>query len=217
MPYKAIIFDLDGTLLDTLEDIGSAMNRVLEQKGLPAHKLDAYRYFVGEGAAALVARTLPKEKRNDETIRECLNAFRKDYGQNWGIKTRPYDGISEMLNALTDRGLKMSVLSNKPHAFTKQCVKKLLPSWKFVTVLGQRDKVPRKPDPAGALEVAQHLDIDPSEFFYLGDTAIDMKTAVAAGMFPAGALWGFRPLDELQDSGARALLKHPLEILNHMG
>ncbi len=217
MPYKAIIFDLDGTLLDTLEDIGSSMNRVLEQKGLPAHKLDSYRYFVGNGAEALVARTLPEDKRNNGTIRECLNAFRKDYGQNWDIKTRPYDGIPEMLNALTDRGLKMSVLSNKPHAFTKQCVKKILPSWKFDAVLGQRDEVPRKPDPAGALEVAQHLNIDPSEFFYLGDTAIDMKTAVAAGMFPAGALWGFRPLDELQENGARALLKHPLEILNLMG
>ena len=119
-----------------------------------------------------------------------------------------------MLDALIARKLKLAVLSNKPHEYTKQCVAALLPKWNFDIVLGQRNWVPRKPDPAGALEVANHLNISPSKFLYLGDTSIDMKTSVTAGMFPVGVLWGFRTAEELKESGARALISHPLEILN---
>lgn len=217
MRYKAILFDLDGTLLDTLEDIANAMNRVLDQKGFSTHRLDAYRYFVGEGATMLVRRTLPDDKRDDETIRECLEIFSEIYGQNWDIKTKPYDGVPEMLDELTARGLRIAILSNKPHEFVKLCVKKFLPNWKFDVVLGQRDTVPRKPDPAGALEIVERLHTAPSDFLYLGDTAVDLKTAIAAGMFPVGVLWGFRPIQELQENGARALINSPLEILNLLG
>jgi len=214
MDYRAVIFDLDGTLLDTLEDLSDSVNRVLAARGLPTHTLDEYRYFIGEGTVMLITRALPKDKRNDETIRACLEEYREDYGRNWKVKTRPYEGVFEMLDALTERGLNIAVLSNKPHDITERCVAELLPTWTFEVVLGQRDAVTKKPDPAGALEVVEHLNIPPAEFLYLGDSAIDMKTAIAAGMFPVGVLWGFRPVEELQEGGARALIERPLEILN---
>ena len=214
MPFKAVLFDLDGTLLDTLKDIGDAANRVLAGKGFPTHELDAYRYFVGDGTAMLVNRALPGEKRNDNVIRVCLTEFLDDYGRNWNVKTKPYEGIPEMLDALNDRGLKMAILSNKPHEFTKQCATELLSNWNFDVVIGQRDGTPPKPDPAGALEVAKLLNIPPADFLYVGDSGVDMKTAVASGMFPVGVLWGFRSMEELKDNGSLELVDRPSEILS---
>ena len=215
--YKAILFDLDGTLLNTLEDICDSMNYVLKKRGFPAYNLDAYRYFVGEGAAMLVAKTLPEDERNDETIHECHEAFKEHYAHNWNVKTKPYNGVPEMLDAITKRDHKLAILSNKPHDFTKQCVANLLPQWDFDVIFGLRDSIPRKPDPAGALLIAERLNVTPSRFLYAGDTLIDMKTAVAAGMFPVGVRWGFRPVEELLENGARAILNHPLEILDILG
>ena len=217
MPYKAILFDVDGTLLNTLEDLSGAVNRVLAGKGFPTHKLEAYRYFIGDGSAMLITRALPEEKRNDDTIRSCIEMFIEDYGRNWNVRTKPYDGVTEMLDALMARGLKIAALSNKPHEFTKRCVNDFLPNWPFEVVLGYRDAVPLKPDPASALEVAKRLNIPPVDFLFLGDSAVDMKTAIAAGMYPVGVLWGFRPVEELQENGAQALIERPLEILNLLG
>ena len=214
MKYKGVIFDLDGTLLDTLEDLTDSVNRVLAARGFPTHTVDEYRYFIGDGTAMLITRALPEEERTVETVRSCLHAYFEDYGHNWNVKTRPYDGIPEMLDALTERGLKVAVLSNKQHEFTKRCVAHFLPNWTFEVVLGQRDEGTRKPDPAGALEVAERLNIPPGGVLYVGDSAIDMKTAIAAGMFPVGVCWGFRPVEELQDGGAQALIERPLDILN---
>ena len=214
MHFKAILFDLDGTLLDTLEDLGNAANRVLDKYGFPTHTMADYRYFVGDGVVTLMNRALPKDKRNNDTIQICVKTFREEYGKNWNVKTRPYDGVPEMLDTLVTHGLKMAVLSNKPDEFTKLCVTEYLPKLAFDMVLGQHNSLPLKPDPAGALEIAKCLDVPPSNFIYLGDTAIDMKTAVSAGMFPIGALWGFRTGKELLESGARALIKRPQEILN---
>lgn len=214
MHFKAVLFDLDGTLLDTLEDLGNAANRVLTRNGFPAHNVDTYRYLVGEGAVMLMHRALPEDKRNEDTIRVCVQAFREEYGQNWNVKTKPYDGVAEMLDALRAYGLKMAVLSNKPDDFTKRCVTEFLPHWTFDMVLGQSDLIPLKPDPSGAREIAKCLNIPPSNFIYLGDTAIDMKTAATAGMFPVGALWGFRTGRELQENGAKILIKRPRELLH---
>ena len=216
MPYRAALFDLDGTLLDTLEDISNAVNRVLAGKGFPTHELDVYRYFVGDGSAMLINRALPEEKRTDDVIRGCLKQFLEDYGRNLNIKTKPFEGIPEMLDALKDRGLKMAILSNKPHELTKQCATKLLSNWNFDVVIGQRNGVPPKPDPAGALEVADRLNIPPADFLYVGDSGVDMKTAVASGMFPVGVLWGFRSMGELKDNGSLALVDHPSEILSFL-
>lgn len=214
MRFKAIIFDLDGTLLDTLEDLSNAANRVLERNGFPTHNTDAYRYMVGDGAVVLMRRALPEDKRNDVTILDCVRAFREEYERGWKIQTRPYDGVAEMLNALAVHGVKMAVLSNKPDEFTRRCVTEYLSRWTFALVLGQRDTVPLKPDPSGATEISRFLNILPSQFVYLGDTAIDMKTAVAAGMYPVGALWGFRSGQELLENGARLLIKRPPELLH---
>jgi len=212
--FKAVIFDLDGTLLDTLADLGNSANRVLQSRGYPLHPLEAYKYFVGDGARMLIARVLPENDRSEDTIRECLQLFLADYKSNWEIDTKPYPGIIEMLAGLEKGGLSLSVLSNKPDAFTKLCVEKFFPHYNFSHVIGQSDKLPRKPDPAGAFKIAQLESIAPRSFLYLGDTSIDMKTAVGAGMYPVGACWGFRAERELLESGAKALIRDPLELLD---
>ena len=216
MPCQAVIFDLDGTLLDTLEDLGDAVNRVLSALELPVHPIDAYRFFVGDGVTKLITRALPENKRDAETVQSCLEAFSADYDRHWNVKTRPYDGVGALLDALTARGLKRAILSNKPHEFTQLCVREFLPKWSFDAVIGQREGVPLKPDPAGALEIARTLGIPPAGFVYLGDTAVDIKTAIAAGMTPVGVLWGFRPAKELRESGAKILIEQPLEVLGFL-
>jgi len=215
--HSAILFDLDGTLLDSLEDLGDAVNRMLAGKEFPTHRMDAFRSFIGNGTTTLVTRALPEDHRDPETVRTCLQIFLEDYGQHWNVKTKPYQGIPDMLDTLTSRGLKMAILSNKPDDFTKQCVTELLSSWPFDLVIGQRDGVPPKPDPAGALEVAARLGVPPASFLYIGDSGVDMKTATAVGMFPIGVLWGFREAEELRENGARALMKHPRDIVRFLG
>lgn len=211
--YKAVIFDLDGTLLDTLEDLADASNRVLADAGLPVHSLDQYRYFVGDGLITLITRIVPAPLRTEERIQAMAMNFREIYAQNWNVKTRLYKGVDTLLDNLRERGIVMNVLSNKPHDFTQLCVREFLGDWPFAQVLGNRDGLPRKPDPAGALEIAHRLGISPSEFAYLGDTAIDMKTALDAGMYPVGALWGFRTAGELQGGGAALLAARPEDML----
>jgi len=213
MRAKAVLFDLDGTLLDTLEDIANSVNSALVRYGLPTRSVDAYRYFIGDGVTMLISRALPDENRDSDIIAKCVKGFRQDYSRNWNVNTRPYEGVPELLDALAAKHIKMAVLSNKPDDFTKQCVSELLPNHDFEMILGQRDAIPIKPDPVGALQIADRLGITPSRFLYLGDSAIDMKTAVRAGMFPVGALWGFRPLEELQEHGAQAVIKHPMDLL----
>jgi phosphoglycolate phosphatase len=214
MKFKAVLFDLDGTLIDTIEDIGNAVNRVLLNKGFKEHTISTYRHFVGDGSRTLITRALPEEHRSKNLISTCLKEFAEDYSRNIAVKTRPYDGIPEMLDALKVRDLKLAVLSNKPDLLTKKCVSTILSKWDFDVVLGQRDSVPLKPDPHSALEVAEILAISPENFLYLGDTAVDMKTAVAAGMFPVGVLWGFRTRNELKESGARAIIDEPLKVID---
>lgn len=214
MQFKAIIFDLDGTLLDTLEDLGDAVNRALVEKGFPAHEIDAYRYFVGDGIFKTVWRALPKDARRPEIVRYCVEAFKTHYGQNQNRKTSPYPGIPGMLNALVNRGLKLGVLSNKIHEFAKSHVNQYLSDWEFHAILGQKDNAPMKPDPAGALLIARHFDLFPASILYLGDSGVDMKTAIAADMFPVGACWGFRSAEELKKAGCQTLITHPMELLN---
>ena len=214
MKFNAVLFDLDGTLIDTIDDIGNAVNRVLLKKGFEKHSISSYRQFVGDGSKTLITRALPEEHRNEKLISACHKEFIEDYSRNIVVKTRPYDGIPEMLDMLKMQGLKLAVLSNKSDFLTKKCVSTVLSKWDFDVVLGQRDSVPLKPDPHSALEVAEKLTIPPANFLYLGDTAVDMKTAVSAGMFPVGVLWGFRTLKELKESGARAIIDEPLKVLD---
>jgi phosphoglycolate phosphatase len=214
MEYKAVLFDLDGTLIDTVDDIGDAANRVLSNRKFPTHSISTYRLFIGEGVRMLFTHALPEEDRNQDLITACLKEFIEDYRYNYNVKTKRYDGVPELLDMLTLRGLKLAILSNKPHPITKDCVGFFLSQWDFNVVLGQHDSIPRKPDPQGALEVAQRVAILPSKFIYLGDTATDMKTAVSAGMFPVGVLWGFRSSEELMENGARVVIDEPMQLMD---
>jgi phosphoglycolate phosphatase len=175
--------------------------------------LDSYRQFVGEGVQVLFERSLPSEACTGELVAACADDFRQVYADCWNIRTHPYDGIEALLSTLVTRNVRLAVLSNKPDRFTKACVREYFPDFPFEAVLGQRDGVPRKPDPVGALEIAAVMDLAPDEFLYVGDTAVDMQTAIAAGMFPVGVLWGFRPLPELLAGGSRAVIEHPAELL----
>lgn len=213
MKYESIIFDLDGTLLDTLDDLADSMNHVLRQRGFPIHDTEAYRYFVGGGAAALVRRALPLDEQSDELVAECIGDFREEYGANWNVKTRPYDGVADVLDALSARPVRMAIFSNKPDDFVRLCAREYFSTWEFAAVLGQRDGIPLKPDPAGAFEAARTLNAEPRDVLYVGDTGTDMQTAVNAGMFPLGVLWGFREEAELREHGAARLINKPSELL----
>jgi phosphoglycolate phosphatase len=213
MSYKAVLFDLDGTLLDTLTDLADATNHALRSLGFPEHPRESFRYFVGDGVETLIQRVLPGNRCDAATMAECASLMRREYGQGWAATTRPYNGIPELLDSLTSRGIPMAILSNKPDEFTRLCVSQFLPGWQFAAVLGAGTLFSRKPDPAGAREIARRLGVAPGEVVYLGDTNTDMQTAVAVGMFPVGALWGFRTADELTASGAQALAERPLDLL----
>lgn len=213
MSYQAVLFDLDGTLLDTLDDLANAGNRVLAARALPVHPVAAYRYFVGDGVATLVERILPPELRSAEEIGQSVADFQREYAANWDEHSAPYPGIAAMLDALVAGGLRLAVLSNKPEDFTRLCVERLLAPWPFDPVFGQHAGVPKKPDPAGALAAAQALQLAPREILYVGDTSIDMRTARAAGMDPVGVLWGFRGAAELQAAGAARLISDPAELV----
>jgi len=211
MKVSAILFDLDGTLLDTLEDLGGSMNNVLDRKGFPLHEIDEYRYFVGEGLSMLVKRALPANSSN-AVCSDSLAAMRAEYNAHCRDNTAPYPGIPELLTKISNAGLKMTVLSNKPHAMTVSMVAGCFPEVTFDIVNGGRENVPLKPNPAGALEIARLLKIEPGQFVYLGDSKTDMETAVASGMYPVGALWGFRNAEELEKAGAKALVASPDEL-----
>ena len=214
MKFKAVCFDLDGTLLDTLDDLAYCTNKILSERGYPIHHVDEFRYFVGDGAKMLMTRVLPEEDRKETLIEECRKEFETIYREYWDRHTVPYQGIPELLNALTERKLKLTVLSNKPQEFTVLTVGHLLKKWNFDVILGQREGVLKKPDPAGMLEICQQLRVPSEDFLYLGDTATDMKTAVAAGCYPVGVLWGFRSEKELKDNGAQAIITEPLDALD---
>ena len=213
MRFKAILFDLDGTLLNTLEDLADAMNVVLRHHRFAEHEMTAYNYFIGNGLKALVRRALPADARNGAMVGICLESLKKEYAKRLTAKTRPYPGIMELLDRCTAAGLKMVILSNKPDMETQKIVEKLLPVQYFQTVRGARPDIPQKPDPTAALMISQTLDIAPQNFIYLGDTNVDMQTAASAGMFAVGVLWGFRDAVELIEGGARMLIKQPLDLV----
>jgi phosphoglycolate phosphatase len=213
MKFLAAIFDLDGTLLDTLADIADAMNAALERMGFPGHETTAYRYLTGDGVRALAERSVPELAKDETTVAACIQEFRLEYAYRWGAKTRPYPGIPELLAELAGRQIKLSVLSNKLDEFARQAVRDFLPGFDFSFIIGAKPDLPPKPDPAGALVIASGLRIPPSQIIYLGDTGVDIQTAVRAGMFPVGALWGFRDEKELRDNGARAVIGSPQELL----
>ena len=213
MQFKAVIFDLDGTLLNTLEDLADSMNCVLERNRLPRHDLAAYKYFVGDGIDMLVQRALPFEVASENEFQRFVREMKAEYAGRWLNKTKPYPGILEMLAAFAAAGFETAVLSNKPDDATSAIVKSLMPAHTFRLVLGATAERPKKPDPSAALEIASRFNISPRDFLFIGDTSIDMLTALAAGMFPVGVLWGFRPAEELLAAGAKLLLKEAADLI----
>ena len=211
---RAIIFDLDGTLLNTLADIGDSVNRMLAEYGFDGHTLDDYRRFIGNGLKMLVTRALPIAGRSEEMVAICVQRAREIYWDNWNRKTQPYDGIVELLDALEKKQIAKAVLSNKPHDFTVRYIEAYFGKWAFAAVIGQNDHFPAKPDPTAALEIARRLDIPPADFLFVGDSAVDMQTAISAGMHAVGAGWGFRGPRELTQNGCQSLVAYPLEILD---
>jgi phosphoglycolate phosphatase len=209
---RAVIFDLDGTLLDTLEDIADSMNATLRRLGFPGHEVARYRYLTGHGMLSLAERSLPARRRDGATVEACIREFRTEYENRWAAKTHPYPGIPELLDDLARRGIGLNILSNKLDKFADILVRRFLSDWEFPFVLGSRPDLPQKPDPAGALFIARGVGVPPDEFAYLGDTGVDMETAVRAGMFPVGALWGFRDEAELRENGAHAVISRPAEF-----
>jgi phosphoglycolate phosphatase len=211
--HRAVIFDLDGTLLDTIEDIAIAMNRVLESRGFETYDLEAYKQLVGDGIEEMVRRALASQPLGEEEIAGLVRDYRREYELSWRAHSRPYPEVPELLRELARRNVRTAVLSNKSHPFTESMTRELLPAVRFDIVRGAMPGAPLKPDPAPALLIAGEMRVAPASVVFLGDTKVDMKTATAAGMLPIGALWGFRSAEELGTNGAAALIASPLDLL----
>ncbi|MFW6155290.1 MAG: HAD family hydrolase [Planctomycetota bacterium] len=215
-PPEAVLFDLDGTLLNTLDDLADSMNAVLADEGLPTAPAEDHRFMIGDGVLNYVLRALPEDRRDDRALVDRIReAYRVRYAAAWRNTTHLYDGVIAMLAGLRQRGLRLAVLSNKPDGFTRDMVSHFLGGVPFEIVRGATDGVPLKPDPAAAVAIAERMDVPAADFLYLGDTATDMRTARTAGMFAVGALWGFRPRAELADAGAQALITRPTDLLTY--
>jgi phosphoglycolate phosphatase len=214
--YRAVIFDMDGTLLDTIADLADSMNAVLNSLGFPTHPLSSYRAFVGDGIEVLVMKSLPEGRRTEQIIAQSVKAMKEEYSLRWSVKSRPFPGIPELLDGLTEKGMALSILSNKLDSFTKAMAASLLPHWKFAEVRGLSPDIPRKPDPAGARICAERMGVDPGHCIFVGDSAIDMETAGRAGMTAIGVLWGYQDKQLLMDHGAKILLDDPGDLLRHI-
>ncbi len=212
MLTKAILFDLDGTLLDTIEDIQSAANAALEPEGFAPIAYEETRSRVGWGLRRLVEQSVPPGT-DDEVVERAFRELVRVYQAEPTAKSRVYDGIPELLDALTALEMPMAILSNKTHSITEIVVSELFGRWPFAVVHGAKEGIPRKPDPRSALSISEELGLPPNHITFVGDTGVDMQTAKGAGMFPVGVSWGFRSRDELASSGAGAIVDSPDELL----
>jgi phosphoglycolate phosphatase len=212
----AVIFDLDGTLVDSLEDLATAMNLTLEHRGFPIHPVEAYKRLVGNGFRNLALLSLPEKARDTATVEIVHAEAASYYAKHCTDRTRPYAGVPQLLEALSAKKIPLAVLSNKPDELTRRVTSALFAAGSFAFVRGESELFPRKPDPASALDIAARLETQPSATLYLGDSDVDMATARAAGMVALGALWGFRGEAELRESGAKAVLAAPIELLSYL-
>lgn len=213
--YKACIFDLDGTLTDTLESLTYSVNATLSELNLPAITSEQCKSFVGSGARYLIERALQASgDRNLVHIEEAMKIYGRIFKVNCTYKVAPYEGIVEMLQELKEAGVKLAVLSNKPHLQTVDVVAEFFDEDLFTHVQGQQEGVPRKPDPTAALLIAELMSVEPKECVYIGDSDVDMETGSAAGMETVGVTWGFRPKELLLEHGAKHIINHPKELIS---
>ena len=209
--YKAVIFDLDGTLVNSLNDLADSVNIVLASYNLPTHDVESYKYRVGNGIRKLMQRSLPEDKQ--DLLDEALEKFKAVYARHNMDKTRPYEGITELLEKLCAQNIKLGVCTNKHDEAAKVIIKALFGEDIFDEIIGDKQGLKRKPDPGKVLAMAQNWNLQPQEIAYLGDSGVDMQTAVNAGMLAVGVLWGFRTEAELKENGADILISSPLELL----
>lgn len=207
---KAVLFDLDGTLVNSLSDLAASTNFALTKFGFPTHETEKYKYFVGDGMAKLIERALPEDKRDMETINTTLDIFMEHYRAHYVDETVPYDGILELLDKLT--GVKKAVISNKADEMAIHLTRKLLGE-RFDIVCGKREGYPTKPDPTLTLEIIEKLGVAPNECIFVGDSGMDMAVAKNSGCVALGVIWGFRSEEELLLNGADYIAKKPAEIL----
>lgn len=212
MKFKGIIFDLDGTLVNSLEDISDAMNKVLTALNYPTHSYDTYQYFIGSGLRNLVSKALPATNNSDDEIESCFECMVDEYTKICMLKTKPYEGIVELLENLTSQNIKMAVFSNKADELTKKIAYELFPK-QFDTAIGLSTEELKKPNPFEAIEISKKWNLKPQEILFVGDSDIDMKTAINANMFPVGVTWGYRTADELKSSGAKAVINNASELI----
>lgn len=210
--FKAIIFDLDGTLLNTLEDLANSCNYVLAKKGFPTFETEKYRGFVGNGAAVLMTRIHPAGTSQAE-LDDSLEKFTAYYSAHKDIRTAPYPGIPELLNRLKAMGIRLCVLSNKPHEITCQIIRAYFGDNTFDVVQGKSPAFPVKPDPASCDYLLGELGLERGEVLYVGDSQVDMQTGRNAGLTRCGVCWGFRSEDELKAEGADYLARTAEDIL----
>ncbi len=213
MMKKLVIFDLDGTLLNTIADLATSTNYALQQCGFPEHCVEAYLHFVGNGITKLFERALPEDARSAENIARMRQFFLEYYSVHNNDRTRPYEGIEELLDALSGRGVKIAVASNKYQEGTEKLIRHFFPQTCFVAVLGQREGVPVKPAPDIVYDILAAAKVEKEEALYVGDSDVDMATAKAAGVESVGVTWGFRSRDELNLAGAMHLVDTPADIL----
>ena len=211
---KLVLFDLDGTLVNTLFDLADSCNYTLEHYGFPTHDIQKYKYFIGDGMPKLVENILPKDKYTDEIHKECLAFFKKRYSEHYLDKTCVYDGVKELVTALKSKGYKIGVLSNKAHEMTTIIIEELFGKNFFDVVYGKLEDYPAKPDPTLGLKVIADLGFTPDDTVFVGDSGNDAKVSVNLGCTGIGVLWGFRDEAELLDGGAKYIVNKPMEILN---
>ncbi|WP_405610807.1 HAD family hydrolase [Polaribacter sp. Asnod1-A03] len=212
MKYKAVVFDLDGTLVNSIKDIADAMNVVLEKRNYPIYDYRTYKTFVGSGVRSLVVKALPSESPQKEEVEECLKEMMQVYRECCINKTVPYAGALELLEQLKAKNLQLCILSNKEDTLTKKVASVLLPDY-LHPVLGLKEEALKKPNPKVALQICETLNVKPEETIFVGDTDVDILVAKNANMLPVGVTWGFRDEKELIKAGAVHMLKHPLDLI----
>ncbi|MGL4367363.1 MAG: HAD family hydrolase [Brevinemataceae bacterium] len=217
MKFKGFIFDLDGTLVDSLEDLKNAVNHALSIQGFPEHSLEDIRIRIGHGIDKLIEHSLPENKRNNtQIIAKTLELMAKEYGSTWKKNTCLFPGVAELLNTLMIKNIKIAILSNKPQPFVNDITAALLSKWDFDMVIGSRDKYPLKPDPLSTLAIIKKFNLPEEQTAIIGDGDTDIKTGIAAGITPIAALWGFRTKQELITAGAEIFIENPLELLEYI-
>lgn len=215
---KLVIFDMDGTLLNTLDDLADSCNHILRQYGYPAHPVAAYKYFVGDGIRKLIERTVPNEVlQKPELLHSIETDFLAYYTLHKIDKTAPYEGMIPVLNQLQSKNVQIAVASNKIHREIAPLLDYYFPSIKFAAAMGQKPEVPTKPNPDVVYEILAQTQIKKEETLYVGDTAVDMKTGKSAGIYTIGVLWGFRAEKELIENGADELIQNPEDLLPLIG